>query len=161
MLFRSPTRECDTEKQSFMSTLGKDIKDIGHGMKGFLTGGPETRELDELARLAGLKNHSVDECNYTTEGNHCPVHGLAECGGMFESKEKKADKDYDGDGEVESEKDEVIGSRRKAAGLDESKCPDCGMDPCDCDHDHEDKEELDECMDGSMSPMGGAMPGTE
>ena len=115
MLFRSPTRECDTEKQSFMSTLGKDIKDIGHGMKGFLTGGPETRELDELARLAGLKNHSVDECNYTTEGNHCPVHGLAECGGMFESKEKKADKDYDGDGEVESEKDEVWGSRAKAA----------------------------------------------
>jgi hypothetical protein len=30
---------------------------------------------------------------------------------------KKAKKDYDGDGEVESEKDEVIGSRRKAAGL--------------------------------------------
>jgi hypothetical protein len=30
---------------------------------------------------------------------------------------KKAKKDYDGDGEVESGKDEVIGSRRKAAGL--------------------------------------------
>jgi hypothetical protein len=34
-------------------------------------------------------------------------------------KSKKADKDYDKDGKVETEKDEVIGSRRKAAGLDE------------------------------------------
>ena len=32
----------------------------------------------------------------------------------------KAKKDYDKDGEIESEKDEVIGSRRKAAGLDEA-----------------------------------------
>jgi hypothetical protein len=32
-------------------------------------------------------------------------------------KSTKAKKDYDGDGEVESGKDEVIGSRRKAAGL--------------------------------------------
>lgn len=35
-------------------------------------------------------------------------------------KSKKADKDYDKDGKVETEKDEVIGSRRKAAGLDEA-----------------------------------------
>ena len=34
---------------------------------------------------------------------------------MDEAAEKKADKDYDGDGEVESEKDEVWGSRMKAA----------------------------------------------
>ena len=33
------------------------------------------------------------------------------------TKSTKAKKDYDGDGEVESGKDEVIGSRRKAAGL--------------------------------------------
>ena len=39
---------------------------------------------------------------------------------IAEEKSKKADKDYDGDGEIESEKDEVIGSRRKAAGLDEA-----------------------------------------
>jgi hypothetical protein len=166
-----PTRDCDTQKQSMLSTLGKDIKDIGYGMKGFLTGGPETRELDELAKLAGLgrHNHDIDECNYTTEGNHCPVHGLDECSGsMYESKEKKADKDYDKDGEVESEKDEVIGSRRKAAGLDESK-----PDFLDMDKDGDKKEpmkkaigdkkknpfgnkkDLDECdMPGSMSPMG-------
>jgi hypothetical protein len=114
-----PTRECDTEKQSFMSTLGKDIKDIGHGMKGFLTGGPEERsELDELARLAGLgkHGHEVDECTYTAEGEHCPVHGMNECGmGMYEAKEKKADKDYDGDGKIESGKDEYLGSKIRAA----------------------------------------------
>jgi hypothetical protein len=36
---------------------------------------------------------------------------------VSEAKTKKAKKDYDGDGEVETGKDEVIGSRRKAAGL--------------------------------------------
>ena len=64
-----------------------------------------SEELNELARLAGLE--------------------------VQEAKSPKAKRDYDDDGEVESEKEEVIGSRRKAAGLDES---------------------LDECM----SPIGGA-----
>ena len=41
--------------------------------------------------------------------------------GVYEGKSKKAKKDYDKDGKIESEKDEVIGSRRKAAGLDEAK----------------------------------------
>ena len=43
--------------------------------------------------------------------------------GVYEGKgkSKKAKKDYDKDGKIESEKDEVIGSRRKAAGLDESR----------------------------------------
>ena len=46
---------------------------------------------------------------------------------FHEAKAKKAKKDYDGDGEVETGKDEVIGSRRKAAGLpfkeaSEKKC---------------------------------------
>lgn len=40
------------------------------------------------------------------------------------AKSPKAKKDYDKDGKVESEKDEVIGSRRKAAGLDEAAKPD-------------------------------------
>ena len=84
--------------------------------------------------------------------------------------EDKADKDYDGDGKVESEKDEVWGSRMKAAeksrskanedienvlrglaAIQEAKCPECGHDPCDCDdHDHKD-EKLDEC--GEPSPL--------
>ena len=36
---------------------------------------------------------------------------------LDEAKAKKAKKDYDKDGKVETEKDEVIGSRRRAAGL--------------------------------------------
>ena len=45
--------------------------------------------------------------------------------------EAKADKDYDGDGEVESDKDEVWGSRMKAAAkagkMDEEIVDECGM----------------------------------
>lgn len=49
------------------------------------------------------------------------------------TEESKADKDYDGDGEVESEKDEVWGSRMKAADknkeekVDEEVVDECGM----------------------------------
>ena len=42
-------------------------------------------------------------------------------------KSPKAKKDYDKDGKVESEKDEVIGSRRRAAGLDEASKPSAGL----------------------------------
>lgn len=38
--------------------------------------------------------------------------------GLTDSVNPKAKKDYDKDGKIESEKDEVIGSRRRAAGLD-------------------------------------------
>ncbi|CAB5214432.1 hypothetical protein UFOVP190_113 [uncultured Caudovirales phage] len=106
-----------------MNTMDK-VKDLGRNVAAFVRGKPEKpfeesgekdffhnpafpddkqlpatpkeidleEELNELARLAGL----------TTEATI-----------------KKADKDYDQDGEIESGKDEVIGSRRKAAGLDE------------------------------------------
>ena len=47
--------------------------------------------------------------------------------GVYEGKGKKAKKDYDKDGKIESEKDEVIGSRRRAAGLDEAKKPSAGL----------------------------------
>jgi hypothetical protein len=39
---------------------------------------------------------------------------------LLEGAVKKAKKDYDKDGKIESEKDEVIGSRRRAAGLDKN-----------------------------------------
>ena len=55
-------------------------------------------------------------------------------------KSPKAKKDYDEDGKVETEKEEVIGSRRKAAGLDETQscnetakgksCPVHGLKEC-------------------------------
>jgi len=36
---------------------------------------------DQLDKSA---EKSVAECNYTMEGEYCPEHGLAECGGMYE-----------------------------------------------------------------------------
>jgi hypothetical protein len=65
-------------------------------------------ELNELARLAGLGSPAVEsKCNHTMEGEMCPEHGLAECGGMYESaKPDYIDIDKDGDKE-ESMKDAV------------------------------------------------------
>jgi hypothetical protein len=84
------------------STLGK----IGSSVKNALTG-PNDDQL--LARLQqDSQPTTMDE----------ELDELAQLAGISEAK--KAKKDYDKDGEVESEKDEVIGSRRKAAGLDES-----------------------------------------
>lgn len=88
--------------------------------------------------------------------------------GVTEAEDKQADKDYDGDGKVESEKDEVWGSRMKAAtkskanedienvlrGLaaiqeGEGKCPDCGeVHEGECS-----KSKMDECGDMEMSPL--------
>jgi hypothetical protein len=58
-------------------------------------------------------------------------------GGVKTTNEaKKADKDYDGDGKVESGKDEYLGSRiaaaRKAGKLKEGLCSACHKDPCVC-----------------------------
>jgi hypothetical protein len=52
------------------------------------------------------------------------------------TKSDKADKDYDGDGEVESGKDEYLGSKiraaKKAGKLKEGTCSACHKDPCVC-----------------------------
>lgn len=69
----------------------------------------EEEELNELARLAGL---SVTEA--------------------------KAKKDYDGDGKIESGKDEYLGSKiaaaKEAGKLGEGEmCSKCKCDPCKCD----------------------------
>ncbi len=118
-------------------------KAIGHGSDEELLGQLANKktmdeELNELTRLAG----------------------------MAESKKSpKADKDYDKDGEIESEKDEVIGSRRRAAGLDESKAkPDFLDVDKDGDKDEpmkkavKDVEKVDECM--GMVGTGGEQEGT-
>jgi hypothetical protein len=65
--------------------------------------------------------------------------------------EKRANKDYDGDGEVESGKDEYFGSRDKAikkAMGKKGKCEKCGKDPCECEGMNE--EYLDELSKGTM-----------
>jgi hypothetical protein len=105
--------------------------------------------LSELAKLAGLGSSQVTEasCNKTEGGVMCPVHGMSECwsGGMMEAKDEKADKDYDNDGEVESGKDEYLGSKiaaaKKAGKLKESEtCSTCDCDPCECDDDKDSKK---------------------
>ncbi len=73
---------------------------------------------------------------------------------VVEAKDKTAKKDYDGDGKVESGKDEYLGSKiaaaKKAGKLKEGEmCSKCDCDPCECD---DDKEKVDECM----SPLGNA-----
>jgi len=66
--------------------------------------------------------------------------------------EKKAAKDYDRDGEVESSKDEYFGSRdnaiKKAMGK-KGKCEKCGKDPCECAK-NEEFGQLDELSKGTM-----------
>ena len=63
--------------------------------------------------------------------------------------EKKADKDYDGDGKVESSKDEYFGSKdkaiKKAMGKDTKK--ESKDDDCEC---NEEFEQLDELSKGTM-----------
>jgi hypothetical protein len=85
-------------------------------------------ELNELARLAGLDEVSRGEYikQQDTAAERSGKDKFDAFGQEFdtdeikeEDKSPEADKDYDKDGEIESEKDEVIGSRRKAAGLDE------------------------------------------
>jgi hypothetical protein len=65
----------------------------------FIQGKPEIptledRELNELARLAGLSE--AKKCNSTMEGKSCPVHGLKECGSMNEARPDFLDLDKDG-----------------------------------------------------------------
>ena len=89
------------------------------------TGRTASQDLDELAKLAGLTMES-----------------------------KKADKDYDKDGEVESGKDEYLGSRiaaaKKAGKLAEGEmCSECDCDPCECDEELEEATKFDPEQFGS------------
>lgn len=105
------------------------------------------KELDELARLAGLAPSVAESgCNMTAEGQSCPVHGLAECGsGMMYESEEKADKDYDEDGEIETGAEEHAGSVDKAIKKAQGE---------------EEEEKLDECgVPVQMGGMGGEQSG--
>ena len=116
----------------------KALNTLGHGsdedLKAKLRrdmGMQEAAELNELARLAGLQVSEAAKPDFTDvdkDGNEKESWKKAEKDKkeVDEAKSPKADKDYDKDGEIESEKDEVIGSRRKAAGLDESALAECG-----------------------------------
>jgi hypothetical protein len=111
----------DRAKDAVGSVASGINKVIGHGSDEELLADLRNKstfedvELNELARLAGLT--------------------------MESKKSDKADKDYDCDGEIESSKDEVIGSRRKAAGLDEAK-----PDFLDMDKDGNKKEPMKKAL---------------
>lgn len=85
-------------------------------------------------------------------------------GAMNEEKKPDADKDgvpdwadkKHGEDDTEDKKEkaneDIFNVLKGLQAIQESKCPDCGKDPCDCDdHDHDEKK-IDECgMD--MSPL--------
>jgi hypothetical protein len=99
-----------------LGQAGTMAKNVGR----FVLGRPEIptmedQELNELAKLAGLTE--AKKCNHTNEGKECPVHGLKECGKMYESaKPDYLDFDKDGD------KDEPM----KKALKDKEKVDECG-----------------------------------
>jgi hypothetical protein len=119
-----PTRECSTEKQGMLDTLKGDIKGIGQGVKNFVTNKPDPMD-EELNELAKLAGLAeAKKCNSTMEGKSCPVHGLKECGSMTEAK-KPDYLDFDKDGDKKEPMKKAL----------------------------KDKEKVDECGPGTMSPM--------
>jgi hypothetical protein len=120
-----PTRECSTEKESMLDTIKGGARDIGQGIKNFITNKPDPmdEELNELAKLAGLSE--AKKCNHTMEGKKCPVHGLKECGSMTEAK-KPDYLDFDKDGDKKEPMKKAL----------------------------KDKEKVDECGPGPMGSMG-------
>ena len=76
----------------------------------------------------------------------------------FDLHEKKADKDYDGDGKVESSKEEYFGSKdkaiKKAMGKDK-ECEKCGGKGCEhCNGKGTHKEEVELVDEGSCGSKG-------
>ena len=64
--------------------------------------------------------------------NRCVKAHFSDWRADMDLQEKKADKDYDGDGKIESGKDEYMGSRDKAIkkAMGKKNCG-CGKDPCE------------------------------
>ena len=69
-----------------------------------------TGDMETAARHADEEDETTDMEESMNYEQHLKA--------LLEGAVKKAKKDYDKDGKIESEKDEVIGSRRRAAGLD-------------------------------------------
>ena len=127
------------------SMLGRAGRAIAGGVKKVanVLGGPGDEELLNRLRDTSAMEDAMD-------------HSLSEMMRLAgrpvkEAAEKKADKDYDKDGKVESGKDEYLGSKinaaKKAGKLKEGEvCGKCECDPCECDS----KDKVDEC---SMSPF--------
>ena len=75
--------------------------------------------------------------------NRCVKAHFSDWRADLDLQEKKADKDYDGDGKIESGKDEYMGSRDKAIkkAMGKKKNCGCGKDPCETYGKQEDVKE--------------------
>ena len=151
-------------------------KVVGHGsdaeMLNKLKHDSMDHDLNELARLAGLseglkggqkkldknKNGKLDSDDFKRLRDKVDEATVDE----DYLKDKKADKDYDGDGEVETGSEEHAGSVDKA--IKKAKVDEAKPDFLDMDKDGnkkepmkkaiKDKKKVDECgMPGSMSPF--------
>jgi hypothetical protein len=87
-------------------------------------------EFNAFGQLFKTDEISEGQCNLSEAGKMCPVHGMVECGSMYESKGSKPDfLDADDDGNTEEPMKKAIADKK------------------------DDSEKVDECM----SPMG-SMP---
>lgn len=77
---------------------------------------PKTEKSSSSRKVGGKAYGGEKQKDAEVDEGQGSIYGK----GVYEGKSKKAKKDYDKDGKIESEKDEVIGSRRRAAGLDEA-----------------------------------------
>ena len=103
-------RRREEKEEADYDDLSKDVKPKGEKSSG----------TKKVAGKAYGGSAQKDDSEKEVDEGQGGIYGK----GVYEGKSKKAKKDYDKDGKIESEKDEVIGSRRKAAGLDEAAKPD-------------------------------------
>jgi hypothetical protein len=103
------TNETYQKNKAMLELLNTRIKEmLGEQMQ---------KLRDKMSQLSEAKK-SVKSPKHTAKGTH-------------------ADRDYDGDGNIESGKDEYLGSKiaaaKKAGKMKEGTCPSCHKDPCKCD----------------------------
>jgi len=126
-----------------------------------------TNELAEMMRLAGMtesKKAKPDYLDFDKDGDKKEPMKQALKDKKVDESEEKADKDYDGDGKIESGKDEYLGSKiaaaKKAGKLKEGTCKSCHKDPCVCKEEkcmecgmYESKCKCDESMSEALNQM--------
>jgi hypothetical protein len=89
-----------------------------------------TRIKEMLGENLKKLRDKMDELSEAKKGVKAPKF-------VKKAKGTQADRDYDGDGNIESGKDEYLGSKiaaaKKAGKMKEGTCPSCHKDPCKCD----------------------------
>ena len=134
-----------------------------------------TNELSEMMRLAGMtesKGTKPDYLDFDKDGDKKEPMKQALKDKKVDESEEKTDKDYDGDGKIESGKDEYLGSKiaaAKKAGklkegekVKEERCDECGMYESKCKCDESMSEALNQMRriaglkECDMSPISGA-----